>query len=120
MSEIPKAVFKKKLHNPNARLVANYSVVDDLSQTPCVMSTLEVLQSCPTQWDALLAALGSMDSLSLMAKFHLFDVKIHLHYHTSLSIDVIHGGNTIGMVVVDKGASTCVMFLSCWKALGSL
>ena len=54
------------------------------------MSTLEVLQSCPTQRDALLAALGSMDSSSLMVKFHLSDVKIRLPYHVALSIDVIH------------------------------
>ena len=56
-----------------------------------------------------------MDSSSLLAT----DVKIHLPYHVSLSIDVIHGGKTIGRVVVDEGASTCVMSLSCWKALGS-
>ena len=82
------------------------------------MSTLEVLQSFPTQRDALLAALGSMDSLSLMVKFNLSDVKIHLLYHVDLSINVIHGEKTIGRSNVDKGASTCVMSLSCWKALG--
>ena len=60
-----------------------------------------------------------MDSSSLMAKFHLSNVKIRLPYHVSLSIDVIHGGKTIGRVVVDEGASTCVMSLTCWKALGS-
>ena len=60
-----------------------------------------------------------MDSSSFMEKFHLSDVKIRLPYHVSLSIDVIHGGNTIGRVVVDEGASTCVMSLTCWKALGS-
>ena len=61
-----------------------------------------------------------MDSSSLMVKFHLFDVKIRLPYHVALSIDVIHGGKTIGRAVVDEGASTCVMSLSYWKALGSL
>ena len=76
------------------------------------MSTLEVLQSCPSQRDALLAALGSMDSSSLMAKFNLFDVKIRLPYHVALSIDVIHGKKTIGREVIEKGASTCVMSLS--------
>ena len=79
----------------------------------CNVISLEVLQSCPAQRDALLTALGSMDSSSLMAKFHLSDVKIHLPYHVSLSIDVIHGGKTIGSAVVDEGASTCVMSLSC-------
>ena len=65
------------------------------------MSALEVLQSCSTQQDALLATLGSIDSSSLMAKFHLSDVKIFLPYHVALLIDVIHGGKTIGRAVVD-------------------
>ena len=60
-----------------------------------------------------------MDSSSLMAKFNLFDVKIFLPYHVALSIDVIHGGKTIGREFIDEGTSTCVMSLSCWKALGS-
>ena len=60
-----------------------------------------------------------MDSSSLMEKFNLSDVKIRLPYHVTLSIDVIHGGKTIGRSVVDEGSSTCVMSLSCWKDLGS-
>ena len=112
MPKIPKGVFKKTLHNPNARDASNYSVVEDLAQNPCAMSALEVLQSCPAQQNALLAALGSMDSSSLLAKFNLSDVKICLPYHVALSIDVIHGGKTIGRAVVDEGASTCVMSLA--------
>ena len=54
-----------------------------------------------------------------MVKFHLFDVKIRLPYHVALSIDVIHGGKTIGREVVDEGDSTCITSSSCWKALGS-
>jgi hypothetical protein len=48
MTRIPKGVFKKASHNPNARDAQNYSVVEDLAQTPCAMSTLEVLQSFPS------------------------------------------------------------------------
>jgi hypothetical protein len=48
MTCIPKGAFKKAFHNPNARAAQNYSVVEDLSQTPCTMSTLEVLQSYPS------------------------------------------------------------------------
>jgi hypothetical protein len=48
MTRIPKCAFKKDSHNPNARAAHNYSVVEDLSQTTCAMSTLEVLQSCPS------------------------------------------------------------------------
>jgi hypothetical protein len=43
MTRIPKGAFKKASHNPNARAAQNYSVVEDLSQTPCAMSALEVL-----------------------------------------------------------------------------
>jgi hypothetical protein len=47
MTHIPKGAFEKASHNPNARATQNYSMVEDLSQTPCAMSALEVLQSCP-------------------------------------------------------------------------
>ena len=49
MPKIPKGVFKNTLHNPNAGATSNYSVVEDLSQTPCAVSALELLQSCPSQ-----------------------------------------------------------------------
>jgi hypothetical protein len=61
MTRIPKGAFKKASHNPNARATQNYSMVEDLSQTPCAMSALEVLQSCPAQRKALLNALGSTE-----------------------------------------------------------
>jgi hypothetical protein len=48
MACIPKGAFKKSSHNPNARAAQNYFLVKDLSQTPCVMSALEVLQSFPS------------------------------------------------------------------------
>jgi hypothetical protein len=38
MTRIPKGTFKKSSHNPNARAAQNYSMVEDLSQTPCAMS----------------------------------------------------------------------------------
>ena len=43
MPKIPKGVFKKALHNPNARTTTNYSVVEYLSQTHNAMLALEVL-----------------------------------------------------------------------------
>jgi hypothetical protein len=48
MTRIPKGAFKKSSHNPNTRATQNYSMVEDLSQTPCAMSTLEVLQRFPS------------------------------------------------------------------------
>jgi hypothetical protein len=65
MTCIPKGALKKASHNPNARATQNYSVVEDLSQTPCVMSALEVLQRCPSQRKSLLASLGSVETFNL-------------------------------------------------------
>jgi hypothetical protein len=62
MTHIPKGAFKKASHNPNARATQNYSVVEYLSQTPCAMSSLEVLQRCPSQRKYLLASLGSVET----------------------------------------------------------
>ena len=47
MPRIPKASSKRSTINPNARAAQNYSIVEDLAQSPCAMSALEVLQSCP-------------------------------------------------------------------------
>ena len=44
---IPKGFLKCSGHNPNAQAAHNYSIVEDLGHTPCAMSALEVLQSCP-------------------------------------------------------------------------
>ena len=45
----PKNTLQKDVFNPNARAAQFYNVVEDLTQAPCAMSTLEVLQSSPTQ-----------------------------------------------------------------------
>jgi len=117
---MPKGMFKKALHHPNARAAPNYSVVEDLAQTPCTMYALEVLQRCPSQRNALLSALGSpLLSDDQMVKFDVSDVKPHLPYHVVFQIDVVHATKTIRRIVIDEGASTCVMALSCWQALGS-
>jgi hypothetical protein len=36
LPHISKGVFKCSTHNPNARATQNYSIVEDLGQTPCV------------------------------------------------------------------------------------
>jgi hypothetical protein len=45
---ILKGVLKCSTHNPNAIATQNYSIGEDVSQNPCLMSTLEVLQTCPS------------------------------------------------------------------------
>jgi hypothetical protein len=59
---IPKGAFKKDSHNQNMRATQNYSVVEDLAQTPCTMSSLEVPQSFPSQRKVILSTLGSLEN----------------------------------------------------------
>jgi hypothetical protein len=123
MSYIPKGAFKKASHNSNARASHNYSVVEDLSQIPCAMFSLEVLQSCPAQRKALLTTLGSSETCnpgSIM--LDTIDLKPRLPYHVAFHIVVAYPTKiftqNIFQTVVDEGASTCVMSLACWKAIG--
>jgi hypothetical protein len=101
-------------HNPNTRDAPNYSIVEDLSQTLCVMSTLEVLQICPTQHTALLSSIRVADSsCQLTMNFDITDVHPCLPYHVAFQIDVVYAKHVIRRTLVDERASTCVMSLSC-------
>jgi hypothetical protein len=118
MTHIPKGAFKKASHNPNAKATQNYSVVEDLSQTPCAMFALEVLQSCPAQRKALLTTLGSTETCNLSTiMLDTADLKPRLPYHVVFQIVVAHPTKTftrnIFRTVVDEGTLTCVMSLSC-------
>jgi hypothetical protein len=123
MTHIPKGAFKKASHNPNARATQNYSVVEDLSQTPCAMSALEVLQSFPTQRKVLLTSLGSTETCNLgTIMLDTTDLKPRLPYHVRFQIVVAHPTKiftrNIFRMVVYEGASTCIMLLACWKSIG--
>jgi hypothetical protein len=118
---ILKGVLKCSAHNPNARAAHNYSIVEDLGQTPCAMLALEVLQTCPSQRKTLLSTLGALDSCgSKVIKFDVTDVKPHLPYHVAFQIHVEYMKITIKCTVIDEGATTCVMSLTYWKSIGSL
>jgi hypothetical protein len=57
----PKGVLPRSTHNPNARVAHNYSIVEDLTQTPCAMSALEVLRCFPMQRRASLSTIRGVD-----------------------------------------------------------
>jgi hypothetical protein len=91
MTCIPKGAFKKDSHNLNVRAAQNYSVVEDLAQTPCAMSALEVLQSFPSQRKALLSTLGSAETCNLGAIIlDPTDLKPRLPYHVVFQIVVAY------------------------------
>jgi hypothetical protein len=123
MTLIPKGAFKKSSHNPNERASQSYSMVEYLSQTPCAMSTLEVLQIYPSQRKSLLTTLGYTETRNPgTIMLDTTDPKPHLPYHIAFQIVVAYPTKTftqnIFHMVVDEGASTCIMSLACWKVVG--
>jgi hypothetical protein len=68
----------------------------------------------------LLSVLGDLDpSGSKFIRFDVTDVQPRLPYHVAFQIHVECMNNTIKYIVIDEGASTSVMSLSCWKSIGS-
>ncbi len=116
----PKATMRKAIFNPNARAARNYNIVEDLAQAPCAMSTLEVLQNCPSLRRTLLSALGAMDPASSNCiMFSMDHFKERMPHNLALQVHTTMQGMNIHRTLVDEGASTCVMSLSCWRAIGS-
>lgn len=83
------------------------------------MSSLEVLQSCPVQQNALLSILGAQDPNNLNDITFPTQEEPCLTHHVPIQIHVAFRSIHIRMTAVDEWASTCVMSSSCWKALGS-
>ena len=84
MTCIPKGAFKKDSHNPNARDAQNYSIMEDLAETPCAISALEVLRSFPSQIKALFSSLGVVETSNLgIIVLYPTDHKPHLPHHVT-------------------------------------
>jgi hypothetical protein len=85
-----------------------------------MMSAIEVLQSCPTQRKALLKAISGIDLTD--TNLIIFDLEDHiprLPPQLAFQIQVIVSEKNICRTVIDEGASTCVMSVTCWKAISS-
>ena len=84
------------------------------------MSTLEVLQSCPTQCKNLLTALGALDLENYnLIHFNIENYKSILPHKLAFQIITKVVEKKVFRTVLDEGASTLVLSLSCWKAIGS-
>ena len=84
------------------------------------MSALELLQTCPSQRNSLLSALGVGDDSSLsMIKFETHGIQPHFPYYESLLIHIECLNNTIMRTVIDEGVVASMMSLACSKGLGS-
>jgi hypothetical protein len=94
--------------------------VEDLAQAPLAMSTLQVLQSCSAQRKALLKAIGGIDLTDTnLIVFDLDDHIPQLPPQLEFQIQVVVSDKNICRTVIDEGASTCVIYFACWKAIGS-
>ena len=116
----PKSTLRKDVFNPNARSARFYNVVEYLSQEPCAISTLEVLQSCPMQRKNLLTALGALDPDNInLIHFNVENYKSILPHKLTFQIIMKVVEKKVFRTVLDKGASTSVLSLSYWKAISS-
>ena len=71
------------------------------------------------QQNTLLSTLGVQDPSNSNAISFSTQGKPRLQPHVPIQIHVAYKGVNVQRIVVDEGASTCVMSLSCWKGLGS-
>ena len=100
-------------HNLNAWATQHYSIVEELAQALCAMSTLEVLQSCPSQRKALLQAIGAVDSADAsLLSFDPENIEPCLPHSIALQISVECLGKKVHRTVLDEGATTCIMSYS--------
>ena len=83
----PKSTLRKVVFKPNSRATQFYNVVEDLAQAPCAMSTLEVLQSCPTQCKNLLTTFGAtyLNDMNLI-HFNLENLKPRLPHQLDFQV----------------------------------
>jgi hypothetical protein len=84
------------------------------------MLALKVLQSCPTQRKTLLKAIDGIDPTN--TNLIIFDLEDHiprLPPQLAFYIQVIFENKNICRTVIDEGASTCIMSVTCWKVIGS-
>ena len=110
----PKSTLRKLVFNPNARAAQFYNVVEDLTQAPCAMSTLEVLQSCPTQRKNLLTAVRALDlDNSNLIHFNVKNYKSRLPHKLSFQIITKVVEKKVFRTILDEGDSTSGLSLSC-------
>ena len=80
------------------------------------MSTLEVLQNCPSQKQALLSAIDARDPIdSNLVVFNHANYVPKLPAELTILIQVHVLNRLIHRTIIDEGATTCIMSMSCWE-----
>jgi hypothetical protein len=84
------------------------------------MSVLEIIQHFPSQCRMLLATIGVVETdSSNHIMFNLDNYASRLSHQLAFQVDVVVHNQQIHRTILNEGASTCVMSLSCWKGLKS-
>lgn len=122
VEEIPKILKWPLCRNvASNRASHTYSIVDNLAQSSTTKLTLEVLQSYPSQKKALLTTLGVVGPFDN----HLIFFPVYTSKHPPLlssiafQIPVPICNATISQCIIDKAASTCVMYVAILKQIKS-
>ena len=111
----PKGDLCRTMHNPNARAAHNANVVEKIAQAPCSISSMEVLQYCPTQRKKLLSSIRFVDPSDAMSiTLDLDQSTWRIPSKVAFQIKVTCHGNNIFQTIVNEGTSTCVMSFKCW------
>jgi hypothetical protein len=117
---IPRIPLQQNFNNPQARATHNYSLVDDLAQSPATMLVLEVLQTCPIQWKSLFSTLGAFDPIDTrLIAFDLDCGEPRLPTLVAFQIPVKIWNITVHRCIIDEGVFTCIMSKTVWQKLGS-
>lgn len=110
MPRPPNDMLRRHVHNMNSYTTQKYNIVEDLSQVPYIMPTLEVLQGCHAQCKELLTTISGVDpSYTCIIKFDLDQSNPRLHHHISFQIQVYSHGTNICKCMVGKGESTSII-----------
>ena len=84
------------------------------------MSTLEILQNFPSQKNASLSVIGGIyPGDSDLVAFNHKGYEPQLPAQLAFLIQVKALNKTVHRTIIDEGASTCIMSMSCWKNLSS-
>ena len=112
---IPRMSLRRNVHNPHARVAHNYSLVDDLAQSPATMSMLEVLQTYPSQRKSFISTLGVVNTTDTeLITFDSDNGKPCLPAQVAFQIPVNIWNTTVYRCIIDEGASTCIMSKHVW------
>ena len=103
----PHLPIKRLANNTTARAAVNYSIINDLAQSPMTMSALEVLKTCPTQRKSLLDTLDAVDpSKSKLITFDLDQGEPRMPSTIAFQILVSIWNLVVHRCIIDEGEST--------------